>query len=328
MQKEFFGYGSIQKLDKLIKECNPKNIFLITGKKSYTLSGAEEKIIKILKDIKYKQFNSFSTNPTLEDVEKGIRIFKKAKPQLVLAIGGGSVIDIAKAINALAFQKQKPEIYITGKKDLEKQGLPLIAIPATAGTGSESTRYSTIYIDKEKYSLTDEKYILPTSTIIDPFLTQSLPKYITAYTGLDALCQGIESLWSINSTEESTKYAELAINRAFSSIVQAVQKPTRKSRIDMARAANYSGKAINITKTTSCHSISYPITSYFNIPHGHAVALTMPEMLEFNFNVSISDCNDKRGVYFVKKKLKSIFKMMKCKNEIDAKNSFKYLMEK
>ena len=97
--------------------------------------------------------------------------------------------------------------------------------------------------------------------------------------------------------------------------------------MNMAKAANLSGKAINISKTTACHSISYPITSYFGIAHGHAVAITMPEIIKFNSRVSQSNCNDRRGVDFVKKRLKEIFKLFDCENEYDTGNRFKELMK-
>jgi alcohol dehydrogenase class IV len=328
MQQEFFGNGSIDKLKNILREYNPKNVFLVTGKKSFNLSGAEEKIRSILNNIEFTHFNSFSNNPNIDDVKNGLSSFKKSSPDLVLAVGGGSVLDIAKAINILSFQNDSSETYIQGKKSLERQGLPLIAIPLTSGTGSEATRFSTIYIDKKKYSLSDKKFILPTVAIIDPLLTDSMPSYLTAVTGLDALCQSIESIWSVNSNEESLKYATESVKLAFNSLEKVVKNPDRQSRVNMAKAANLSGKAINISKTTACHSISYPITSYFNIPHGHAVALTLPELIEFNYNIKKEDCNDRRGVGFVKKRMNEIIKLVNSSNEIEAKNNIMELMKK
>jgi len=326
MQQEFFGFNTIKELEDIVKKYSAMNVFLITGKKSFNLSGAEEKIKSILKDVNYIQFNSFSSNPNMEEVKLGISLYKKANPDLVVGVGGGSVLDIAKAINILAAQKEDPEIYVTGQKNLEKSSLPFIAIPATAGTGSEATRFATIYIDKTKYSLSDEKRMLPTVSIVDPSLTVSMPRYLTASTGLDALCQGIESLWAINSTDESRTYAKQAAKIAFRTIKKAVNNPDKQSRSDMAKAANLSGKAINISKTTACHSISYPITSHFGIAHGHAVALTMPQLIEFNYYVNDNDCNDKRGVDFVKKQLNEVIELIGCKTASDAKTKFNELM--
>jgi len=327
METEFFGYGSINKLHEVINYFNAKNVFLVTGKKSFKLSGAKETREYIFENISYTKFDQFSENPNIEEVKQGVKLFRKITPDLVVAVGGGSVIDMAKAINILAFQDDEPMVYISGQKKLEKLGMSLIAIPTTAGTGSESTRYATIYVDKTKYSLTDEILTLPAVSIIDPSLTYSMPKYLTASTGLDALSQSIESLWSIYSNDESQKFAENSLKLAFDTLEKAVNDSDGVSRKKMAKAANLSGKAINITKTTACHSIAYPITSYFDVAHGHAVALTIPQLLEFNYNVNDSNCNDSRGADFVKKQIHKIINLMGCENIVDAKEKFYELMK-
>jgi alcohol dehydrogenase class IV len=281
----------------------------------------------LLSDVKFTQFNEFHPNPTIKDAENGISKFKAAKPDIVLAVGGGSVIDLAKAINALAVQKSNPEKYITGKQKLEKKGKPLIAIPTTSGTGSEVTRYATIYIENTKYSLTSDEFIIPDVSIIDPFLTETMTPYLTASTGLDALCQAIESMWAVKSTQESRKLAKEAIKTAIENLEKAVNNSDKNARTNMAKSSNLSGKAINISRTTACHSISYPITSYFNIPHGHAVALTMPEILVFNYGVEKESCNDTRGVDFVKERIDEIADLVGCNNVIDAKDKLINLME-
>jgi alcohol dehydrogenase class IV len=155
-----------------------------------------------------------------------------------------------------------------------------------------------------------------------------MSSYLTASTGLDALCQGIESLWSVLSTDESRMYAKEAVTLAIHNLEKVVNKPDKESRLNMAKAAHLSGKAVNISKTTAAHSISYPITSYFGIPHGHAVALTIYEILEFNYNIKKEDCNDERGVKFVKNRLDDIITLIDCKDEIQAKDEIKNLMEK
>ena len=328
MQKEFFGYDTLFKLKDIIDSYSVKNVFLVTGKKSYALSSAEQKIKPMLDGLNVTYFNSFTENPDIDEVEQGISIFKKAKPDLVIAVGGGSVIDMAKMINVLSVQKYEPKKYITGFEKLKEKGKPLIAIPTTAGTGSEATYFATVYINKTKYSLGERNLSLPSVSIIDPGLSESMPTSLRAFTGLDALCQGIESFWAVQSTKESQKYAKEAVDIAFNTIEKSVNNPDRKTRVDMAKAANLSGKAICISKTTACHSISYPMTIYFGIPHGHAVSLTMPEIMLFNSDVSDKDCNDKRGPVFVKKQIKELLKLLNCKDAIDAKERFENLMKR
>ena len=329
MQKEFFGFEVLNKLPELINTFDARNVFLVTGKQSFSYSGAQRKIEKMMGYTSYKRF-AVSGNPSLGLVENGIKAFREFNPDIVVAVGGGSAIDAAKIINVLSYQKGRPEEYIKGKKldcNDDKCAKPLIAIPTTAGTGSECTHFATVYIDKTQYSLADKHLILPDISIVDPSLTESLPRYITATTGLDAICQGIESFWSINSTKESREYAIKAVKIGLENIGKAVNNPDKVSRLNMAKASHLSGKAINISKTTACHSVSYPLTSYFNIPHGHAVALTMPSFLKFNSLVNEEDCNDRRGMDFVKERMGEIFSIIGVKDGAEAKEKFSDLLD-
>ena len=129
--------------------------------------------------------------------------------------------------------------------------------------------------------------MLPDWAIVDAQFTNRLPSFITATTGMDALSQGIESYWSVRATDESKQYATEAIKIALQHLRDAVQRPDDVSRNGMAKAAHLSGKAINISKTTACHAMSYPLTSHYGIPHGHAVALTLPQIILFNNNREI-----------------------------------------
>ena len=325
-QKIFFGVGTLKKnIDKLISDffC-AKKIFLVYGNNSFRLSGAEEIFEPIIENVSYAIFNP-TPNPDIEEIKKGVARFKEFEPDMVIAVGGGSVIDTAKAINALSFQPDDPILYIKGEKILGNRGKPLVAIPTTAGTGSEVTKFATIYINKKKYSLESEK-IVPDVAVVDPALTYSLTPYLTASNGLDALCQGIEAYWSVNSTEKSRVYAAKAMGLAFTNIVDAVKRPSEEVRVAMAKASHLSGKAINISKTTACHAVSYPLTSYFGVPHGHAVALTMPAFLVFNSMVTEDDCNDERGVDFVRARMAEIFSRIGAADGKEGKRKFEGLI--
>jgi alcohol dehydrogenase class IV len=328
MQREFFGIGALKEnIDKLISDffC-AKKIFLVYGKNSFRLSGAEEIFSgHSIENVSYAVFNP-TPNPDIEEIKKGIASFKEFEPDMVIAVGGGSVIDTAKAINALSAQQDDPILYIKGEKILGHRGKPLVAIPTTAGTGSEVTKFATIYINKKKYSLESEK-IVPDVAIVDPALTYSLTPYLTASNGLDALCQGIEAYWSVNSTEKSSEYAAKAIELAFTNIANAVKRPSEVVRVAMAKASHLSGKAINISKTTACHAVSYPLTAHFGVPHGHAVALTMPAVLLFNSMVTEDDCNDKRGVDFVRERMAKIFSNIGAVDGNEAKRKFEWLIK-
>ncbi|MBI2654878.1 phosphonoacetaldehyde reductase [Candidatus Woesearchaeota archaeon] len=324
-QKEYFGLNSIINLKKILSKYKPKSIFLVTGKNSYEKCGAKSILDKILKGYNVIHFYDFDVNPKLLDIKKGIKLFKKNKCDFIIAIGGGSVMDVAKSVNSFAANDGKPEDYLQKGKSIEKKGKVLVAIPTTAGSGSEATKFAVIYLNKTKYSL-DNEFIIPDYAIIDPQFIMNLQKSITSSAGMDALSQGIESYWSVHSTNQSKKYSRGAIKLAIRNLAKAVNG-NKSSRIAMAKAAHLAGKAINISKTTACHAISYPITSYFNVPHGHAVALTIPSMLKYNLDINENDMIDKRGVKYVKKTINEIVKLLGYANVNDASIKIQNLMK-
>jgi len=325
-QRLYFGYGTHKKLKNILKEHSPQRIFLVTGKKSFALSGAEKLIGDILNKYNYIRFYDFEVNPKIEDIKSGIDLFNQSKCDFIIGVGGGSVMDMAKSISILATQKNNIKNFVKKGRKLEKRKIPSIMIPTTAGSGSESTHFSVVYIGKTKYSLAHDSMI-PDYSILDPIFTQRLPAYITAYSGMDALSHAIESYWSINSTKESRKYSRKAMELIISNIIIAVTNPNREARKNMLKGSNLAGKAINIAETTAAHAVSYPITSYFNLPHGHAVALTLPYFLEFNLNVDSKNVQDKRGLRFVKDRLNELLDSINAKTGEEAKKILLDLMK-
>lgn len=309
-------------LKKVIKTISPKKVFLVTGKQSYTKSGSEEFIQEVLLNTDTVIFSDFSKNPKINDVLRGIELFKKHQCNLVIAIGGGSVIDMAKLINIFAHQQCNPFEIIDNNKKITEKGIPFIAIPTTAGSGSEATHFAVLYVDNQKYSVA-HKFMLPDYAIIHSDFTYNIPSYSAACSGVDALCQAIEAMWSINSTEESIAYSKEAIKLIKEHLSKAVHNNNQESRKAMSKASFLAGKAINIAKTTAPHALSYAFTSNYNIPHGHAVTLTLPSFIEFNYQLTDADCNDTRGVDFVKKNIEEICQIFdtspsNCKEVISA----------
>ena len=324
-QQEYFGFNSINNLKNILSKHNPKSIFLVTGKDSYEKCGIKPIMDNFLNKFNVIHFYDFEVNPKLKDIERGINIFKNNNCDFVIAVGGGSIMDVAKSINILAANDGSSINYIQNGKTIKNKGKTLIAIPTTSGSGSEATRFAVIYINKTKYSL-DNESMLPDYAIVDPQFTMNLPRAITASTGMDAFCQAVESYWCINSIEESKKYAKDAIRLILKNLPKAANNPSQETREEMSKAAHLAGKAINISKTTACHAISYPITSYFNVPHGHAVALTLPSMLVYNSEVNKDDLLDKRGIDYVNSIITEIIKLIGAKNAVDASQKISSLM--
>lgn len=279
-QQVHLGKDSIKEIVPIIKRHNAEHVFLVRGKYSYSSCGAELIIKKALLEagVSHTEFYDFSENPKCEDMEKGIELLKICKADIIIAIGGGSVLDMSKLIRF--FNCYKGDI---SDKSFVKEGelLPLIAMPTTAGTGAEATHFAVVYKDKVKYSVEHDD-ILPDYALIYPPFTYDNSKYLTACTGFDALAQAIEAFWNLYATDESDIYAEKAIKLLWNNLPEVVNNPTEELRNMVSEGSYWAGRAINITKTTGPHAFSYPFTTYYGYPHGHAVALTFPFFLELN----------------------------------------------
>ncbi len=318
----FNEYSDISKLKEKIKEHSPDSIFVVTGKKSFSDSGSEAFIDELLHGMNFTKFSEFEKNPKEQDVEKGIILFKKKKCDFVIAIGGGSVIDMAKLINSGQAFNGSVRDMIDKKGNFNKPLKKLIAIPTTSGAGSEATHFAVLYIDSIKHSFSHLDFLLPDYVFLYPRLTYSMNNYQTAISGLDAYCQSIESYWSVNSTEESKKYANESLNILTANLFDAVTKNSLTAKNKISYASYLAGKAINISKTTGAHAMSYFFTSKFNIPHGHAVALTIAEWYELNFSANFNTILDKRGLDYLNKTMIELSKLIKDK---DLKSSKKKL---
>lgn len=265
-QTSYIGEGTINKVVDIVRDLGVHKVFLVVGSKSFAASGAEATLMPMLSAVEVTRFDELGALPTQEDVEKGIELYKVADPDLVIAVGGGHVMDIAKAVN-----------FMTNKK-------PLVAVPTTAGSGAEATPFAVVYKDGVKTSLEDAG-VLPTYAIVDPKLGASVSRDVARASGLDALCQAIESLWARGGTDESREYATEALKLVWPHLKDAVAGDV-EARAKLMEGAHLAGKAIAISKTTACHALSYGLTSRFGVPHGLAVAYTMPALIKHN-NVTL-----------------------------------------
>jgi alcohol dehydrogenase class IV len=173
------------------------------------------------------------------------------------------------------------------------------------------THFSALYLDGVKHSV-GHPFVLPAVAIVDPQLTYSMPAALTASTGVDALSQGMESMWAVGSTEESQASAMEAVRLALQYLPKAVHDPCPDSRRGMAVAAHLAGKAINISKTTAAHAISYTFTSEYGVAHGQAVGLTLGPLLEYNAAVTEKDCVDPRGRNHVLEAMGQVLSVLDC----------------
>jgi alcohol dehydrogenase class IV len=320
MEREFIGAGSVKRLAEIVNQVNPDKVFIVSGKSSYKSSGAKDAIEQQLKKFSTLRYSEFGENPEFNDILKGVKNIRKFSPELIIAVGGGSVLDTAKVISVLPDDPVIAEKIVKREVAVPPKIAPIIAIPTTSGSGSEATKFAVVYLDKKKYSVVSEDF-LPDYVLIDPELTYSLPPYQTAVSGMDALCQSVESFWAKGATTESKEYSREAINLILKNLEKSVNNPDAESRFGMAMGANLAGKAINRTRTTAPHAMSYALTTFYGIPHGHAVALTLGEFFQLNSERALATSRQD-----LVKVMEELFELFDCSDAIQCRDKFYGLM--
>lgn len=261
-----------------------KKAFIVTGRSSAKASGALADVSAALEKqgIQWETFAHIEENPTLEAVEEGGEAARRFKPDMVIAIGGGSPLDAAKAIAVLAVNPVKAQELFNGNFSTEP--LPILAIPLTAGTGSEVTPYSVLtdISQQTKRSFADPA-IFPKVAFLDARYTQTLSLDVTMNTAIDALSHAIEGFLSKRSTPMSDCLALEAI-RYFSAAMGALKEGqfSLSDREALLYASLLGGMVIAQTATTAVHAMGYSLTYFHNVPHGRANGLLLGEYLRFN----------------------------------------------
>ena len=323
MQKIING---ISHLPAILAEVGCKRLFLVVDS-SYPFLNIKGVLESLPVDEKV-MFSGFTPNPLYEQVCDGIHLFQSSGCDTILAVGGGSAIDVAKCIKLAVLAEEGNAAIIpplvSQRLPIDGSKIPFIAIPTTAGTGSESTHNAVMYYEGAKQTVTNDG-ILPDYAILEPTVLKTLPLYQKKCTMMDALCQGIESWWSINSTDESKVYSKKTVELIMDNWKKYIFENDDEAAAKIMLAANYGGRAINIAQTTAAHAMSYKITSMYGLPHGHAVAVCLPEIWEYM--VSHMDLTiDSRGSQYLSAVFKDIAKAMGACDELIAISSFRQMM--
>lgn len=315
--KQSIYYG----IENLSKALEGSSKVLLVCDASYPFLSIKEDIEAM--GVPHVVFDQFTPNPLYEDVCKGVDLFNITKCDTILAVGGGSSLDVAKCIK-LYCKMSKDQLYL--EQAYKDTGVKLIAIPTTAGTGSESTRYAVIYYDGKKQSVTHDS-IIPNIAILEPKVLKTLPLYQKKCTMLDAYCQGIESWWSVNSTEESKNLSKKAVETITEWWREYIFDNSDEANEAIMEAANLAGQAISITQTTAAHAFSYKITSLYKFPHGHAVAVCIPEIWDYMLNY-LDKCIDSRGEEYLRKTFEQISRAMGVTTgAADAVTDFRLMLD-
>ncbi len=259
-------------LARVLDRHGAHRVFLVCDS-SFDKLDIRDDILRVVSPV--ARFSAFTPNPRYEEAAAGAARFLESGADAILAVGGGSAMDVAKCVKA--FSAMDPaRSYL--EQPYPRRGVPLVAIPTTAGTGSESTRFAVIYFRGVKQSLADET-LLPDCAILDGRAVMTLPAYQKKCTMMDAVCHAVEAWWSVRSTSESQAHSRTAL-----SLIRKHETDYlagHKNGLDgMLMAANLAGRAIDIAQTTAAHAMSYKLTSLYGIPHGRAAALCLPGVWE------------------------------------------------
>ena len=277
-----FGVGSLSKLPELISW---DSVLLVTTPGA-TMRGTTQRVQDLLGSRISTTYDKVGPEPQLAVLEDAGHLLRGYNYNGIVAVGGGSAIDTAKVLSYL-LKIEGPQLrrhFEQFESLLPADTLPVLAVPTTAGTGSEVTSFATVWDHdrRKKYSLATNS-LHPHIALLDPELTLSATRTLTLSCGLDALCQGLESLWSRNTNPVTTSLALQAVTIALHSLPLAVEDlENLELRTQMLEASLLAGLAISVTKTTLPHSISYPLTLQFGVPHGLACAFTIIQVLLFN----------------------------------------------
>ncbi len=317
--------GALNFFKRFIAFCEEgSSVFVVAGKRSFSSSGAEIFFKNVFPNISATFFQDFSTNPKIEDVQKGVKLFKSHPHNLIVAIGGGSAIDIGKLINFFVSNNIDPKEHLRNKNIPKKSCFLMMAVPTTAGAGSESTQFAVVYDGMVKHSI-DNCTILPSHVLLNPKFTESQSKYLSACSGMDALAHGIESYWAVGATNKSLEYSEKSIRLCLQHLEKVVNEPDIVHREGMVNASYVAGKAINITRTTAAHALSYAMTSHYELPHGHAVALVLPIIMRMNAEIVLSNVNSSIDLCTIQQRMKKLYSFFG--NNYSAEDAAKFLEE-
>lgn len=304
-------------LDDYILRQGMQNILLVCGKSFETLNLSDHlKEFANNTKIKISKFSDFKPNPDYYSVVKGVDVFRKNNCDSIISVGGGSAMDVAKCIKLYS---NMPDNSNYLNQDIIPNNLPFIVVPTTAGTGSEATRFAVIYYKGEKQSVNHESCI-PTAVLFDTSVLDTLPEYQRKSTMLDAFCHAVESFWSVNSTEDSKEYARRAIHLILTNYESYLANNTDGNE-NMLLAANYAGKAINVTQTTAGHAMCYKLTTLYGISHGHAAALCNCVLWPYMASHT-SLCSDARGAEYLDKVFADLAFVMGTHNAYEAAAKF------
>ncbi len=284
--------GGLSRIGEFIGDST--SVMVVASERSVATTGLRQK----LPDVRLTHFNGFSPNPTLDAALAAARLADRSRPDHIIGLGGGSALDVAKLARVLPTEEAQAAQSVKQNAMGPSRAARLCLIPTTAGTGSEVTSLATVYLARKKHSA-DAEELRADVALVDPALAETCPPSVASSAGLDAFCQGVESLLSNRSTIDSRGYALAAIQQ----FVAGCEARSGVARVNaFSAAATLSGLAIEVTRTSVPHAFAYPMTTCFGVSHGLGCALHMPWFLRLVAEDG-RPVSDPRGPAFVRRRV-------------------------
>ena len=280
-----FGAGEVAKLTSVVDDIAGADarVFLVTGRHSLRAQGTLERVVSDLGESRVALFDEVTPFPSPELVDRALEVCRAAEADLVVAIGGGSPMDLGKGVAMLMAHQGTSWEYASGEKTWQRRGIPFIAVPTTSGSSSEVTPFAALWDIEAKRSMRlGGTLAFPAVAIVDPELTMSMPKTLAAATGMDAFTSAFESHWSLES-EPLADAIDLEVIRLFANnLERSCSQGDLESRSWCALAATMSGIAYSNSRPNACHGIGSPLTIFWGAQHGQAVGITLAPLLDWN----------------------------------------------
>lgn len=288
-ETSYFGYGSRSVLKDEIKKRGYKKALIVTQEN--ILKNVTDKVLEVLDGFDYELFMEIKPNPTIKNVKDGVSRCKEINADYIIAIGGGSVIDTAKAIGIIMTNPEFDNVVsLDGTAETKNKSLPIIAIPTTAGTAAEVTiNYVITDEERVKKMVCVDPHDIPVLSIIDQELMMEMPKMVAASTGMDALTHAIEGFTTKAAWEMTDMFHLEAIKLIFNCIEKAVNEKDKKAIENVGLGQYIAGMGFSNVGLGLVHAMAHPLGALYDTPHGIANAVILPYVIEYNSNV----CYDK-----------------------------------
>ena len=287
-ETSYFGRGAREELVGEIKKRNFKKVFLVTDK-SLVQAGVIDKVTEVLENakIKYDMYSEIKPNPTIKNVLDGVSACKKSRADLIVAVGGGSSMDTAKGISIVMTNPDRKDIVsLNGASNTVNRGMPLIAMPTTAGTAAEVTINYVITDEERKIKMVCvDPNDIPIIAIVDSELMASMPKSLAAATGMDALTHAVEGYITKAHNTMSDMFHLRAIQLIFENLPAAVNEKEPKAVENMGLAQYIAGMGFSNVGLGIVHSMAHQLGAVYDTPHGLANAILLPTVMKFNGEV-------------------------------------------